>query len=94
MRVFVSSPSDTIAPPVLAYAELRIFAALAPYPEVEGARVVLHQDEDAGAMRCSVNVDFVSAGSATTRASGPHAAATIDRAAERVGRMMRRRSPL
>lgn len=93
MRVFVSSPSEAIAPPILAYAELRIFAALAPYPDVQGARVVLRQDRGDGGVRCSVNIHFVSEASATTRARGPHAAATIDRAAARVGRMMRRRSP-
>ena len=90
MRVFVSSASAAIGPPILAYAECRMFAVLAQYPSVQGARVLLRHDPQ-GKVRCSVTIEFVTAGSAIAHASGPHAAATIDRAAGRVVRLMRRR---
>ena len=90
MRVFVSSASATIGPPVLAYAECRMFAVLAQYPSVQGARVLLRHDPQ-GRVRCSVTIEFVTVGSARAHATGPHAAATIDRAASKVVRLMRRR---
>ena len=90
MRVYVSSPSPAFSPQILAYAEYRLFAVLARYVGVRCARVVL-QDEPEGGMRCSVTVDFDSAESARARVKGLHAAGTIDRAAERVVELMRRR---
>jgi hypothetical protein len=90
MRVYVSSPSPAFSPQILAYAEYRLFAVLARYVGIRCARVVL-QDESEGGVRCSVTVDFDSAASARARVKGLHAAGTIDRAAERVGELMRRR---
>jgi hypothetical protein len=75
---------------MLAYAEYRLFAVLARYAGVRGARVVLHDEPDGG-VRCSVTIDFYSAASVRARVRGSHAAGTIDRAAERVVQMMRRR---
>ena len=89
MRVSVSSPSPAFGPQILAYAEYRLFAVLARYTGVRGARVVLQ--DDGGGVRCSVTIDFDSTPSARTRVKGLHAAGTIDRAAERVARLMRRR---
>ena len=89
MRVSVSSPSATISPQILAYAEYRLFAALARYAGIRNARVVL--DEAEGGVRCSVAIDFESASPARARVTGLHAAGTIDRAAERVVQLMRRR---
>lgn len=91
MRVLVSSTSAAIGSQILAYAEFRMFAALARYPAVQGARVTLRQDSAGGKVRCSVEIDFDRARPARAQASGPHAAATIDRAAERVIQLMRRR---
>jgi hypothetical protein len=91
MRVFVSSASSAIRPQILAYAEFRMFAALARYPAVQGARVKLRQYSSDRKVRCSVTIDFDTARSAKAIASGPHAAATIDRAAEQVIQLMRRR---
>ena len=90
MRVYVSSPSATFGPQMLAYAEYRLFAVLARYAGVRGARVVL-QDEAAGGVRCLVTIDFDSTASARARVKGQHAAGTIDLAAERVAELMRRR---
>ena len=90
MRVYVSSPSPAISPQILAYAEYRLFAVLARYAGVRGARVLL-EDHGAGGVRCSITIDFESAASARARATGPHAGESIDRAAQRVARLMRRR---
>lgn len=90
MRVYVSAPSPSFGPQILVYAEYRLFAVLARYAGVRSARVVL-QDESAGGVRCSVTIDFDSAAPARARVKGLHAAATIDRAAERVVELMRRR---
>ena len=89
MRVHVSSPSAAINPQLLRYAEYRLFAVLARYAGVRGASAVL-QDAD-GDVLCSITIDFDSTASARARVKGPHAAGTIDRAAERVVQLMRRR---
>ncbi|MNC86488.1 hypothetical protein D3C83_21550 [compost metagenome] len=67
-----------------------MFAVLARYAGVRGARVVL-QSEAEGGVRCSVTVDFDSTASARAHVKGFTAAGTIDRAAERVVELMRRR---
>lgn len=90
MRVQVSSQSASISPQILAYAEYRLFAVLASYVGVRGARVVL-RDEAEGGVRCSVTIDFETTASTRTSARGVHPTATIDRAAERVVGLMRRR---
>ena len=90
MRVHVSSESASISPQILAYAEYRLFAVLARYVGVRDARVVL-RDEAEGGVGCSVTIDFETTASTRTSAKGVHPAATIDRAAERVLQLMRRR---
>ena len=90
MRVYVSSPNAAISPQVLAYAEYRLFAVLARYSGVRGARVVLRQDAVRG-VRCSVTIDFDSVASVRANANGRSVSDTIDRAAERVVQLMRRR---
>lgn len=90
MRVYVSSPKAVVSPQILAYAEYRLFAVLARYSGVRAARAVLRQDA-AGGVRCSVTIDFDSLASVRASANGRSASETIDRAAERVGQLMRRR---
>ena len=90
MRVHVSSPSPAFGRQILAYAEYRVFAALARYAGIRGAQVVL-DDEPDGRMRCSVTIDFDSAEPARARVTGLHAAGTIDKAADRVVELLRRR---
>jgi hypothetical protein len=91
MRVVVSSATEAIGSPILSYAECRLFAVLAQYPSVQGAQVLLRHDAS-GMMRCSIVIKVAAAGSMKAHAIGPNAAATIDRAAGRVVRLMRRRS--
>ena len=91
MRVYVSSADAAINPQILTYAEYRIFSSLARYSDVREAQVVLHTDEPGGAIQCSVTIEDAE-GSTSTSAKGVQAAAAIDRAAERVGQVMRRRA--
>ena len=90
MRVYVSSPGPAFGPQVLAYAEYRLFAVLARHAGVRSAQVIL-QDAPNGGVQCSVTINFDSAASARARVRGKHVAGTIDRAAERVAELMRRR---
>jgi ribosome-associated translation inhibitor RaiA len=90
MRVYVSSPTAAINPQILTYAEYRIFAALSRYPEVRVAQVVLVNNEPARTVRCSVTVED-SHGSTRGSVKGSSAVGAIDRAAERVSQLMRRR---
>jgi hypothetical protein len=90
MRVLVSSPDPAIGAQTLAYAEFRIFSVLTRYPDVCGARVVVR-----GAIsrvRCSVTIEFASTPPLRARATGPSASGTIDRCAQRVVDVMRRRA--
>jgi hypothetical protein len=89
MRVYVSSSLDgAINPQILAYAEYRIFSALARYAEVREAHVILRSDEPGGAVQCAVTIEDA-AGSTRASAKGVQPAAAIDRAAERVSELMR-----
>ena len=90
MRVFVSSEGAAIGPQILAYAEFRMFSVLARYPAVQRAHVTLRQDAERK-LRCSVVIDVDGGAPAKAHANGPHAGVTIDRAAEQVVRLMRRR---
>jgi ribosome-associated translation inhibitor RaiA len=87
MRVYVSSLNAAVNPQILAYAEYRIFAALARYSEVRQARVVL-RSQPGGAVKCSVTIEDAD-GSTRASAKGLQAAAAVDRAAERVSDLMR-----
>ena len=88
MRVYVSSSNAAINPQILAYAEFRIFSALARYSEVREAHVVLHTEDPGGAVQCSVTIEDA-AGATRASAKGVQPAAAIDRAAERVSQVMR-----
>jgi hypothetical protein len=90
MRVHVSSRSPSFSQQILTYAEYRLFAVLARYAGVSGAQVVLQDDADRG-VQCSVTIDFDQTPPVRARVTGQHAAGTIDRAAERVVELMRRR---
>ena len=67
MRVYVSSSNAAISPQILAYAEYRLFAALARYSEVREARVVLHSVEPGGGVQCSVTIEDAAEFSANER---------------------------
>jgi ribosome-associated translation inhibitor RaiA len=78
------------------YAEYRVFAALARHtPHVRSARLVLRRNvriETCDTVVCSVTVALEPSGTVRTRACGRHAYAAINRAVERLGDLMRRRT--
>ena len=90
MRIFVTSLGAAVNPQILAYAEYRLFAVLARYAMVRGTRVVLRCGADGG-VRCSVTIDFDSTASARASVKGLHAVGAVDRAADRIAELMRRR---
>jgi ribosome-associated translation inhibitor RaiA len=87
MRIQVLG-EDPISEQARAYAEYRVFAALAQSAErVRGARVVLRShDREGGCDRvvCAVTIDLEGTRSLRVRATGAHAYAAINRAVERV----------
>jgi len=62
---------------------------------IRSVRVVLAhagRNDNADCVTCVVNLVLESDGSACSRARGPHAHSAIDRAAERIGDLMARRT--
>jgi ribosome-associated translation inhibitor RaiA len=96
MRIEVIGDDESSTAQARAYAEYRVFAALARHtPRVRGARVVLRRDERNGTcdtVVCAVTVALDPSGSIRTRSRGQHAYAAINRAVERIGDLMRRRA--
>lgn len=86
MRVLISSFGRPLNPQLRTYAEYRIFSTLATHDNVVGARVRLHTEDDA--VQCTVHVTLSPRGSVHAHTSGAHAAAAIDRAAERLAELM------
>jgi hypothetical protein len=86
MRVVVSSVGEPLNQQILSYAEYRVFSALATHDDVLGAHVWLRNTDDG--VQCSVHVTLNSSAGIETRTSGSHAAAAIDRAAERVASLV------
>lgn len=85
MRVLVTSFGEGLDTQVRTYAEYRFFSALAPHDIVRGARVRLCVD--GRQVQCSVRI-ALHRGSMTASASGTHATAAIDKAADRVAALM------
>ncbi len=87
---------DSTTPQARAYAEYRVFAALARYARViRRVRVELgHAEQNgiAGCVSCTVQLTLHPSGSVCARAGGPHAFRAIDRVAERIREVMARRS--
>jgi ribosome-associated translation inhibitor RaiA len=96
VRIEVIGEDESSNAQARAYAEYKVFAALARHmPQVRGARVVLRRDKRNGtcdSVACAVTVALVPSGSVRTRACGPHVYAAIDRTVERLGDLMRRRA--
>ena len=86
MRVVISSRGLPFDTQIRAYAEYRVFSTLATHDNVLGARVRLRRVE--AAVQCNVHVTLQPRGSVQARGSAPHAAAAIDRAAERISALM------
>ena len=86
MRVLVSSVGGPLDAQLRTYAEYRIFSTLATHGNVAGARVELRTDN--GTVQCHVRVALDPHGSVQARTSAAHAAAAIDRAADRLAALM------
>ena len=97
MRIDVIDTDDSTTPQARAYAEYRLFTALARHTRaIRGVRVELagaERNGSAGAVTCAVHVMLVPSGSARARTQGPHAFGAIDRAADRIRDLMARRQP-
>jgi len=96
MRIDIIATDDSTTPQARAYAEYRVFAALARHTRVIRSVCVklahAERNGSAGCSTCSVYLMLEPSGSARARAQGPHAFGAIDRAAERIGDLMARRS--
>jgi ribosome-associated translation inhibitor RaiA len=91
MRVLVSSVGGHLDAQLRTYAEYRIFSTLSTHDNVAGARVELRTEQDT--VQCDVRVTLAPRGSVQARASAPHAAAAIDRAAEQLTALIDGQSP-
>ena|SRR5688572_17810803 len=96
MHIEVIGEDESSSAQARTYAEYRVFAALARHtPGIRSARVVLRRherDDTRHTVVCAVTVALVPSGSVRTRACGRHAYAAINRAVERIGDLMRRRT--
>jgi ribosome-associated translation inhibitor RaiA len=96
MRIEVIAEDESINAQARTYAEYRVFTALARHIQhIRGVRVALRPDERDGTrdtVVCAVTVALEPSGSIRIRACGPHAHAAIDRAVERIGDLVRRRT--
>ena len=93
MRVHVSGCAESFNSLVRAYAEYRVFAALARHAHVCAARVAMRHSGDTATVVCAVTVDLDSTMKLRARGSAPHAHAAIDRAVARVVDLMRDHEP-
>jgi hypothetical protein len=92
MRITVSSLNTPTADK-RPYAEYRVFTAIAPFDTcVHTVDVVVRRDpSNDRPFLCAVVVDLGPAGRVRTQARAVHPSAAIDRAAERIGRLVGRR---
>jgi ribosome-associated translation inhibitor RaiA len=96
MRIEVIGAADSTTPQARAYTEYRLFATLARHMRVirRVREVLAHAERNGNAdrVRCVVNLVLEPTGSVCARAQGPHAYGAIDRATERIGDLMARRT--
>ena len=96
MHIEVIGDDESSSAQARTYAEYRLFAALARHTRrVRSAVVVLRPRVRKGTcdtVVCVVTIALVPSGSVRTRACGRHAYAAINRAVERIGDLMRRRT--
>jgi len=97
MLIDVIATDGATTPHARAYAEYRVFAALARHTRViRRVRVELAHAEgngSAGCVSCAVHLTLQPSGSARARTRGANAFAAIDRAADRIRDVLARRSP-
>lgn len=93
-HITVVTDDDSIAPQARTYAEYRVFAVLARHiRNLRPTQVVIRQTDEAASrdrVTCEVTVGLESSGPVRIRATGPHAYAAINRAAERLATALRR----
>lgn len=93
MRIRISGIDAALADEKRAYAEYRLFRAIAPYQSHVGA-VDVGVGRDLAVQRqflCTVAVDLGHSGRIRTRARARHPSAAIDMAADRTARLIGRR---
>jgi hypothetical protein len=93
MRIVVSAAATPLTGDQRAYAEYRVFTAVAAYgARITSVDVVVAPDAAPSARyRCSIAVDLGRRGCVNTQARSGCALAAIDRAADRAGRLVARR---
>ena len=93
MRIRISVIDIPIADQKRAYAEYRVFRAIAPYePQVGAVDVVVGRKSAAHPQfLCTVTVDLGRSGHIKTQARATHPSAAIDRAADRTACLIGRR---
>ena len=93
MRIRISGLDASTTDQKRAYAEYRVFTAIAPYePRIDAVDVAISRDVTArGPFLCTVAVDLGRCGFVKTRARALHPSAAIDRAADRAGWLIGRR---
>ena len=95
MNIQVTDVARTFGRQTRAYAEYRIFASLARFSDVvREATVSLTPVPTGHTVVCSVVLGVRTGESVRITARGRHAYEAINRAAHRIGRVLRRRSPL
>ena len=96
MRIEVIDDGGVTTTKARAYAEYRLFATLARHAHgIRSVRVILGQVERNGVdgrVTCAVDVLLDPCGSIRARANGRQTHGTIDRAAERIGDLIVRRT--
>ena len=94
MRIEVVGEDTSSSQQARAYAEYRVFAALARHTRhIRRVRVVLRRDartEPHGTVVCVVMVALEPSGTVRTRAQAQHVYGAINRAIDRIGDLMRR----
>jgi hypothetical protein len=95
MRIEIIDEDESASAQARTYAEYRLFATLARHAAgIRSVRVVLGErcKGAAGRTTCVVNVVLEPSGSLVVRAHGLHLHGAIDRAAERMGDLIKRRA--
>ena len=90
MHIEISSETGSITKELKGYAEYRLFSSVGPLvSRIESITVHVRENDtmtSAAGATCAITAQLSSADCVRTRCTGPHPAAAIDRAAERVAR--------
>jgi ribosome-associated translation inhibitor RaiA len=93
MQISVIGPAELATAQMRAYAEYRVFAALARFERlVEGAAVTLGRHVDGEELDCTIDVQTRDSAPLQFRATHAHLAQAVDRAADAARRAFERRA--